>query len=144
MALFQINRSKNAPGFDRFEVEPPLQHVQCVLRAICHASSLELLVQCILGRYGFGDSDGGFGVTYSTDLDEYDREVEGVSIPQGWVEAYCFWGSPDGYETQIPEHEFVDIVHQALVADNRLDLAAAVSNFRRKCDVEFAVEDAPN
>lgn len=54
-------------------------------------------------RHGFGNSDGGFGVTYPGDLDVYDREVDGVVIPTGCVQIHGFWGPPDGYEFDLPE-----------------------------------------
>ena len=60
-----------------------------------------------LSRHGWGDSDGGFGVNYPTDLDEYDRQVDGVEIPSGYVLVYGFWGPPDGYEFLITEAEYI-------------------------------------
>jgi hypothetical protein len=34
-------------------------------------------------RQGFCNSNGGHGVTYPEDLDEYEREVEKIAIPDG-------------------------------------------------------------
>ena len=74
-----------------------------VLRHNSHAN----LVQYALARHGWGDTDGGFGTTYSTDLDDYDRHVDGVSIADGHVHLYGFWGLPDGYEFQISESDYI-------------------------------------
>lgn len=71
--------------------------------AIRHWSRLPELAEFAALRHGFGNSDGGFGVTYPGDLDEYDREVDGVSIPEGFVQVYGFWGPPNGYEVLVTE-----------------------------------------
>ena len=63
------------------------------LREIIEAwSCINSLPAYALKRHGFGDSNGGFGITYSGDLDEYQKEVEQVSIPNGMVQAYGYWG----------------------------------------------------
>ena len=70
-----------------------------------------------LARHGWGDSDGGFGVTYSTDLDEYDRHVDGIEIPNGHVLLYGFGGPPDGYEFVISEAEYIASLLRILSQD---------------------------
>ena len=45
------------------------------LTAIRHWSNKAELAQFALDRHGFGDTDGGFGITYPNDLDEYDKSV---------------------------------------------------------------------
>ena len=76
--------------------------------AIRHWSQLPELAEFAVRRHGFGDSDGGFGVTYPGDLDEYDRVVDGIHIPEGFVQVYGFWGPPDGYELLVPEAVYLD------------------------------------
>lgn len=66
------------------------------LTAIRHAADKAKLVRYALERHGYGDSDGGFGVTYPGDLDEYDRKVNGLHVPEGFVLCYGFWGPPEG------------------------------------------------
>jgi hypothetical protein len=41
-------------------------------------------------------------------LDEYARMVDGLNIPEGFVQVYGFWGPPDGYELLVPEAVYLD------------------------------------
>ena len=83
-------------------MQPP-EHETAAREAIRHWSRLTELAEFAALRHGFGNSDGGFGVTYSEDLDQYDRVMDGICIPKGFVLAYGFWGLPNGYEVLIPE-----------------------------------------
>ncbi len=65
-------------------------------------------------RHGFGDSDGGFGVTYPGDLDEHDRVVEGARIAEGFVEVYGHWGRPLGYRLVIAESLYLAVLADVL------------------------------
>ncbi len=73
-------------------------------------SSLRQLAEFAVLRHGYGNSDGGFGVTYPEDLDEYDREVNGYTIPSGHVEIYGFWGAPDGYDVTVTESFYLGVL----------------------------------
>jgi len=84
------------------------------LAAISHWSNKKELVQFALDRHGYADSNGGFGITYPGDLDEYDRIVEGVSIPEGFVQAYGFWGPPEGYALLVEEWRYRDVLAEVL------------------------------
>jgi hypothetical protein len=84
------------------------------LTAIRHWSDTASLVRFALDRHGFADSNGGFGITYPGDLDEYDREVLGRHIPDGFVLAYGFWGPPEGYEVLVPEWLYRDVLAEVL------------------------------
>jgi hypothetical protein len=68
-------------------------------------------------RHGFGDTDGGFGVTYPGDLDEYDRASGGVTIPNGFVEVYGHWGPSGGYSLLIRESMYLDVLAGFLAAE---------------------------
>jgi hypothetical protein len=72
-------------------------------------SSLPQLAEFAVLRHGYGNSDGGFGVTYPEDQDEYDRAV-GPIIPAGHVEVYGFWGAPDGYELIVTESFYLGVL----------------------------------
>lgn len=79
-----------------------------IREAIRHWSSLTALSGFAIQRHGYGDSDGGFGVTYPGDLDEFDSLVDGVRIPEGFVQVYGFWGPPDGYVLLVYEALYLD------------------------------------
>ena len=75
------------------------------------------LASFALARHGFGDTNGGFGVTYPGDLDEYDRQVDGCDIPAGFVEVYGHWGPPRGYSLVVPEVLYLQILSEVLQAE---------------------------
>jgi hypothetical protein len=70
--------------------------------AIRHWRRLSQLAEFAEQGHGYSDNDGGFGVVYPGDLDDYDHE-QGEFIPDGFVEIYGFWGPPQGYEVLVPE-----------------------------------------
>lgn len=93
--------------------------------AIRHWSRLPELAEFAARRHGFGDSDGGFGVTYPGDLDDFDR-ANGESIPDGFVQVYGFWGPPDGYEVLVAEAVYLGQLAAALSAAGHAAEAARV------------------
>jgi hypothetical protein len=99
--------------------------------AIRHWSRLLELAQFAVRRHGFGDSDGGFGVTYSGDLDEYDR-VQGAEIPEGFVKVYGFWGPPDGYEVLVSESVYLNTLAGVLSAAGYPAEAARVRSLAKQ------------
>ena len=106
-------------------MEPPTPE-DAARDAIRHWWQLSALAEFAVQRHGFGDSDGGFGVTYPDDLDEYDRVVEGDHIPAGFVRAYGFWGLPDGYEVLVPEPTYLAVLADELVATGHTQAATQV------------------
>ena len=46
----------------------------------------ERLASYAIAGHGFMDDEGFYGVTYPSDLDDWQREREGASIPEGFVE----------------------------------------------------------
>jgi hypothetical protein len=74
----------------------------------------EQLAEMATARHGFGDSDGGFGVIYPTDLDEYDCGVAGEHIPEGYVEVYLFGGPPEGFRYHIEEQLYLELLEKVL------------------------------
>ncbi len=97
-----------------------------IREAIRHWSRLSDLAEFAAHQHGFGDSNGGFGVTYPGDLDEYDRKVSGASIPAGWGEVYGFWGPPNGYEVLVPEQVYLTVLAETLAAAGHSEEAALV------------------
>jgi hypothetical protein len=80
-------------------------------------------------RHGYGNSNGGFGVIYPDDLDEHDIQVDGVSIPEGCVEVYGFWGvEAGGWSRVIREDLYLAILARALRAKGLTVDALAVEH----------------
>ncbi|WP_347905537.1 hypothetical protein [Pseudomonas purpurea] len=84
-------------------------------------------------RSGWGDSDGGFGVIYPEDLDEYQREVEKLCIPDGQVEVYGFWGPPNGYQFLAMERFYLEILASMLESLGQRDSAQEVRELIPHC-----------
>ena len=95
--------------------------------AIRHWSDKAALARFAADRHGFGDTDGGFGVTYPSDVDEGERGADGTAIPDGHVLVYGFWADDaGGYDVLVPERLYLRILAEEL---DRLGLsreAAAV------------------
>jgi len=62
------------------------------------------LAQLAEARFGYMNTDVGAGVTYASDLDDYDRDVDGIFIPDGCVRASTDWG---GQEADVPERLYL-------------------------------------
>jgi hypothetical protein len=98
--------------------------IEKLLEVIGMWSSLSELSEFAIKRHGFGNSDGGFGITYPDDQDEYGIEIEKETvIQQGFVGAYGFWGLPDGYEFQISEHTYLEVLSKKLIDEGCNDEA---------------------
>jgi hypothetical protein len=82
-------------------------------------------------RHGFGDTDGGFGVTYPGDLDEHDRASGCVTTPDGFVEVYGHWGPPGGYSLLIRESVYLDVLAGLLTAEGLHSEAERVKEVRK-------------
>ena len=92
-----------------------------------HGFDSSQLVQFAEQRHGWGDSNGGFGVTYPGDLDEYDKEVEKINIPDGYIEIYGFWGAKEGgYELVVKEYDYLDKLLQVLIDLKQFSLAERI------------------
>ena len=85
------------------------------------------LVKFAENRHGWGDSNGGFGVTYPDDLDEYDKEVEKIFIPEGYVEIYGYWGSEKGgFELIVKELDYLNQLLKVLIELKESTLAESL------------------
>ncbi|MDP9912228.1 hypothetical protein J2W27_004352 [Variovorax boronicumulans] len=67
-------------------------------------------------RHGYGNSNGGFGVDYPEDLDEYDIHVDGVRIPEGSLLLYGYEiAIPPGYEILVDEKVYLCTLREILL-----------------------------
>jgi hypothetical protein len=84
--------------------------ISAVATSIRHWSRLADLATFATNRHGFGDTDGGFGVTYPGDLDEYDHAVGVDDIPSGYIEVYGLWGAPRGDSLLVRESLYLELL----------------------------------
>lgn len=84
------------------------------------------LVRFANERHGFGGDDGGYGVTYPDDLDEYEREIEQQFIPEGSVEIYC--SAYTDKDIIISEKQYLSALKLYLEKTNQHHLAYKLKN----------------
>lgn len=66
-------------------------------------------------RHGYGNSDGGFGIIYPEDLDEYQVEVEKIHIPKDHLLVYGYaHAMAPGYELLVLETKYLSVLAQML------------------------------
>jgi hypothetical protein len=89
------------------QMDAPETNIAC--REVIDAwSNLAQLVDFAEQRHGFGNSNGGLGVIYPDDVDDYMAEVEGVHVPDGWVLLYGYAiAIPPGYEILVEESVYL-------------------------------------
>jgi hypothetical protein len=86
----------------------------------------EDLVKYALDRHGFVGDDGYYGVVYPSDLDEYQREVEGEFIPEKHVEILYWDGQHQ--EMQCRESEYLVALKAHLLNVGCAQLAEKLEN----------------
>ncbi len=87
------------------------KHESIVREVIGGMGNTARLAEFAIDRHGFGNTDGGFGVTYPSDAKQFDEED---LIPEGSVQIYGFWGPPEGYELLVTEVEYLQILTSVL------------------------------
>lgn len=83
--------------------------------------SAQEIMNCANNRYSYMGDNGYYGVTYPEDLDEYQREVEGKFIPNGYVEI-AYWDG-DFQEIKVLEKEYLDELRVYLEQSGQFKLA---------------------
>ena len=82
--------------------------------------SPEELVKFAKTRHGYCGDDGYYGVTYPSDLDEYQKQVEGAFIPDGYIEV-MYWDG-DFKDIQVMEGEYLKALREHLLSLDRQSL----------------------
>jgi hypothetical protein len=96
--------------------DPELEEaVRASLRSGARYWTLPELAAFALSGHGFGESDGGFGITYPGDCDDYERAL-GQDFAPGYVRAYEFFGPPNGREWLVPEPLYLAVLAEMLDA----------------------------
>lgn len=109
----------------QFTCEPNTPARKAAIDAMRHWRSSEELVAFAEARHGYTDTDGFFGISYPSDLDESDR-ANGDSIPDGIVEAIAWYGAHEGPRNQLPEEEYLELLMQFLLLNRHADLAIRI------------------
>lgn len=106
--------------------------------AIWHWPPLPQLAEFAVERHGYWDGDGGFGVTYPDDLDEYDREVDGQHVPAGYVRVSGFrCRRGEGYDLLVYETTYLETL-AAVLSENGLEAEAEAGRVRELAELTGA------
>ena len=109
------------------------QEYERIRDAIKSWSNAVELAAFVKNGHGYGNNDSGFGVIYPDDLDEYDRLVEKIVIPEGTVQIYGYWGPSDGYEFIVSMRNYMEVLAYVLRADGLDDEALVVQRMMSGC-----------
>ena len=104
--MIQITRTKDSRGLPQYELAPDTPPNRAMLDAMRSWSRAADLATFAAARHGYGNSDGGFGVTYPADLDADELEV--MALEDGMVMVYAFFGPPNGTELAVPESQYLE------------------------------------
>tara|TARA_R110002167_G_scaffold362307_1_gene581326 strand:+ start:3326 stop:3718 length:393 start_codon:yes stop_codon:yes gene_type:complete len=110
----QIAYDPDAPPEFQYTVSPHSLPRKAAVDAMRNWCAPEELSAFAVARHGFMNSDSFFGITYPTDLDEWDR-ASGESIPDGYVEALAGYGDPHSDGLLILEAEYLELLRQFLL-----------------------------
>ena len=93
------------------EIRPSTPELEAVINVIAsYPGGLDSgRIEAAVRRRGYSNSDGGFGVQYPDDLDEYEK-ANGSDIPAGCVRVYTFFGPPAGGEFTIQESLYLEVL----------------------------------
>jgi hypothetical protein len=72
------------------------------------------IVEYVKERHGFVADEGAYWVLYSTDLDEYEIEVEGHKIPEGMVEIFHWAVIKEEEAILLPLQEYIHALEDHL------------------------------
>lgn len=114
--MFRITYRLDESGAGRYSISPDSDQARCVVASIACWRPVAQLAAFAQARHGYGDTDGGFGVTYPADQDEDERDAKGEAIPPGSVRVYGYWGAPDGYEFEVSEAFYLNVLIAVLEA----------------------------
>jgi hypothetical protein len=127
----KLTYSPNAEAEFRYTCEPNTAGRKAAIDAMRHWSNVEDLVAFAEARHGYEDTDGFFGITYPTDLDEFEL-ANGHAIAEGNVEANAWYGAHDGPTHQLPEKEYLELLKQFLTLNGRASLAGRIDKLLDK------------
>lgn len=105
--------------------------------AIRHWPEPAQLLQFALARHGYLDTNGFFGITYPSDLDDCDR-ARGEQIPEGMIEVVAGYGDARAAGHLLPESRYIELLAEFLAergADEQLAALERAFRERRGTDM---------
>ena len=94
-----------------------------VIRNAIRAWAIWELAEYAEARQGYMNTDGGCGIHYPEDLDDHDREIDGIVIPPGHVQVVGGWRAD---EINVPESLYLEVLAEELDAAGRTQDAVRV------------------
>jgi hypothetical protein len=107
------------------------------IEEVLAAQPLARATQYATERQSWCNSDGGHGVTYPEDLDEYEREVEGAAIEAGYVLLFGRTNVPrssraSAFEVCLPECIYLDVLANKLEANGSTEESENIRKLSRE------------
>jgi hypothetical protein len=122
--MIRMTRDPSDRTLSRYVIEPDTMLTRAMLDAVLSWGRPRELAAMAEQRRGFSNNDGGFGVVYHGDLDEFDHV--NCPIREGHVQVYGFYGPPEGYEHEIEERAYLEFLSAFLRANNLVEDAERV------------------
>jgi hypothetical protein len=104
---------------------PHIQRAADVAHVIESWRDLPAVVRYAIERHGYTNTDSFFGISYSSDLDDFDI-AQGEHIPLGFVRVLNGYGDPNGEEFDVSELDYLVVLRSVLQRHGRRDLVAEV------------------
>jgi len=112
-------------------MKSPAPDVACREAILGWSSVRELSVFANSG-HGYCNSDHGSGIYYPEDLDEYQRAVDGLIIPKGYVLVFGYTTVfPPGYRLVVKEETYLRVLESVLAESGYASESNDVSELLR-------------
>ncbi|MFN3149071.1 hypothetical protein [Bremerella sp.] len=127
----KLTYNPDADSEFQYKCAPHTPARKAAVDAIRNGPSVNDLVTLAEARHGYTNTDGYFGITYPSDLDDHDR-ANGESIPNGFVHAIAWYGANNGETHELPERDYLELLRQFLLLNQREELANRVRKLLAK------------
>ena len=104
-----ISKLSNGEVNIYYSVQPERIEYQLALNAITSWNNKNDLLQFALERHGYCNTDSMSGITYPSDLDDFDRDVDKITINEGFILVYSEQFTPK--EAYLTEEDYLTILN---------------------------------
>lgn len=98
----------------QFTVSPHSAVAKAAIDAMRNGSSPQDLARFAIARHGYLNADSFFGVTYPSDLDDFDCAND-EAIPDGQIQVLAGYGDSHAVGHLISESEYLELLRQYLL-----------------------------